>query len=158
MAEPFSKVRARINVEGTLIIGVFDDAKRLFIKSDADGKVYGVNPREATFNTGLLDHNGKEIFTGDKLRHFNDPYKQSIIKEAEFMINLGGFCMRYKLNSAFFRNNHAVCNEYPDWVEQTQTVHENLNENTARQYVIVGNIYSPKIEPLPKDEVFDRGE
>lgn len=156
MAYPFSLVRALTSIEGKTITGKFDDANWRFVRSEADGKIYGIDTDTITFNTGLFDHDDNEIFIGDLLQHYNDHAKHDITYEAEYIVEEGAFHFRHTEHSTYYQHAYVSSREDVSRVDMTKEVHDRLTQHSARQYVIIGNSHLKKKEKELNDDLADQ--
>ena len=154
MAYPFSVARAVLMSNDNVVCGKIDNEG--FIESD-DGHFFKIKP-PISFNTGLLDHNSDEIFTGDLLRHFRDPLKQRITYEVEYLVEEGALFIKHTEQKVHYRRSYLEFKEDYSRVDQTDIIHDRLTKVYASQYVIVGNIYTGVILPPTKVEGFDNDD
>ena len=104
-----------------------------------------------TFNTCLTDHNGKEIFTGDTLRKYNEPH---ITVEVVYLPVEGAFYLKREETGVHYSNR------YPDptetRIDRTDIIYQRLTQRVADCYVIVAYMQDDAIPPIDEhDELFD---
>ena len=114
-----------------------------------DGQL--VDQESLTFNTCLTDLNGKEIFTGDTLRKYNEPYTTV---EVVYLPPEGAFYIKREEMGVHYSNR------YPDptetRIDRTDIIYQRLTQRVADCYVIVAHMQDDAIPPIDEyDELFD---
>ena len=148
MNRPFTIARAvdletkRI-VEGRLV-------DRDFIRGD-HGELSFVDEDNINFNTGIVDRDGVEIFTGDLLQHIADD-KQHTRYEAEYLVDDGAFYIRHTETGTSYSHNYRAFSEELIRTDRTHIIHERLTANVAKQFRIVTD---RQFEPSTSEDIFD---
>lgn len=143
MHRPFTIARAVDRETKSIVEGRLVD--RDFIKGD-HGVLSFIDETSLEFNTGIVDRDGVEIFTGDTLRKFAEPHSYF---EVEFVIAEGAFFIKHTEHTV----HHS--NRYPDpsetLVDRTDIVFQRLTQRSASQFIIDGE----KIELLADETWFE---
>lgn len=111
----------------------------------------GIKPDTLTFNTCMTDLDGKEIFTGDTLRKYNEPY---ITVEVAYLVEEGAFFIMHTEIGVHYSNR------YPDptetRIDRTDVIYQRLTQRVADCYRIVAHLQDKKVPPIDEhDELFD---
>lgn len=152
MNRPFSIARAveletkRI-VEGRLV-------DRDFIKGD-HGELSFVDEDTLNFNTGMVDTDGKEIFTGDILRHCSHD-KQTTRYEVEYLVEEGAFFVKHTEIGTSYSHNYRAFSEELIRTDRTHVIHERLTATVAKQFRIIAHMQDKEVPPIDEhDDIFD---
>lgn len=148
MSRPFSIARALGCYEHQMFQGYLD--KDGYMEAE-DGKLYRVSSDSAQFNTGMTDLDGEEIFTGDTLRKYNEPY---ITVEVEYLVEEGAFFIKHTESGVHYSNR------YPDptetRIDRTDIIYQRLTQRVADCYRIVAHMQDKEVPPIDEhDELFD---
>ena len=114
-----------------------------------DGQL--VDQKSLTFNTCLTDLDGKEIFTGDTLRKYNEPH---ITVEVDYLVEEGSFFIKREESGVHYSNR------YPDptetRIDRTDIIYQRLTQRVADCYRIIAHKQDDAIPPIDEyDELFD---
>ena len=150
---PFSIARA--------IVDTFEDDNGKIVEGELDhrydaicrniGGWVSIKPATLTFNTGMTDLDGEEIFTGDTLRKYNEPY---ITVEVEYLVEEGAFFIKHTESGVHYSNR------YPDptetRIDRTDIIYQRLTQRVADCYRIVAHMQDKEVPPIDEhDELFD---
>ena len=153
MSRPFSIARA--------IVDTFEDDNGKIVEGllDTNGEVINryagmwthIKPKTLSFNTGMTDLDGKEIFTGDTLRKYSEPH---ITVEAAYLVEEGAFFIKHTESGVHYSNR------YPDptetRIDRTDVIYQRLTQRVADCYRIVAHMQDKEVPPIDEhDELFD---
>ncbi|MBR1580085.1 MAG: hypothetical protein IJ668_06270 [Selenomonadaceae bacterium] len=119
--------------------------------SPNNGRWVSIKPDTLSFNTCLTDLNGKEIFTGDTLRKYNEPYTTV---EVVYLPPEGAFYIKREETGVHYSNR------YPDptetRIDRADIIFQRLTQRVADCYVIVAHKQDSEVPPIDEhDELFD---
>lgn len=135
MSNPFTICRARRLSDNAVIEGSLDNEG--FIRT-FDDHFFKVDEHSLQFNTGLFDHDGVEIFTGDSLRRFFDTERKERTLVAKYLPDEGAFFVEYFERSTFQRTEYRTLDgrQGQALIKRNDTVFERLTQNAAHQLLI----------------------
>ena len=149
---PFTIARAitRFGEEQLVEGGLDPNGEVLRDHANADRWV-SIKPDTLTFNTCLTDLDGKEIFTGDTLCKYNEPYTPV---EVVYLPSEGAFYIKREEMGVHYSNR------YPDptetRIDRTDIIYQRLTQRVADCYAIVAHKQDDAIPPIDEyDELFD---
>jgi len=157
MNRPFSIARAVVEAFGD------DNVEIIEGKLDTNGEVINryagmwthIDPKTLSFNTGMTDLNGKEIFTGDILRHCSHD-KQITRYEVEYLVEEGAFFVKHTEIGTSYSHNYRAFSEELIRTDRTHVIHERLTATVAKQFRIIAHMQDKEVPPLDEhDELFD---